>query len=723
MGASPTGALGEKGWRLTRSREYTGRVTTTWTTRDSAELYGIAGWGNGYFDINDEGHVILTSAATGAAPIDLKKAVDDLVRRGLSLPLLLRFTDVLRRRIEEIYGAFGDKIEEYGYKGRYRAVMPIKVNQQRHVVEELLEQGSDFDIGLEAGSKPELLVAIAMLPEKTGLIVCNGYKDRAYIEAALLAQRLGHKTLLIVDRFEELQLIIDTSRRIGIDPSIGVRSKLSAKGSGKWAESGGDRSKFGLTAIELVRTVEVLSQAGMLNRLQCLHFHIGSQITAIRAIKDAMGEAVRIFTDLYKMGAPMAYLDVGGGLAVDYDGSKANFHASRNYSLTEYAADIVYSIGSALDEAEIPHPTIISESGRALVAYHSALIFNVVGHNEESKPPPRPVRTRDGVEPNGQGGGDNGTMGANGEALIDDGVDVNGPEVEEHQLIEELREVEATVTRKNYHEAYHDAVQLKEDALSLYRHGILDLRDRAKVEGLFWSTCRKIWRIVKDLEYVPEDIEPLERQLANTYYCNFSLFQSVPDSWAVKALFPVMPIHRLKQKPTRRGILADLTCDSDGKMDQFIGLHDVKDCLELHNYEPGEPYLLGIFLVGAYQEILGDLHNLFGDVHAVHLASSATGYRVKSVIEGDTVRDVLGYVSYEQRQLMDRLRQSIEAALNRGSMSLEQSAVLVRNFEAGLAGYTYLEDRNSIEALFGALLSPGGNDETVEQASEPQASR
>ncbi len=701
-------------------------MTTTWTTRDSAELYGIAGWGNGYFDINDEGHVILTSAATGSAPIDLKKAVDDLVRRGLSLPLLIRFTDVLRRRIEQIYGAFADKIEEYGYQGQYRAVMPIKVNQQRHVVEELLEQGRDFNIGLEAGSKPELLVAIAMLPETNGLIVCNGYKDRAYIEAALLAQRLGHKTLLIVDRFDELQLIIDATKRLGIDPTIGVRVKLSAKGSGKWAESGGDRSKFGLTAMELVRTVDVLSQAGMLDRLQCLHFHIGSQITAIRAIKDAMGEAVRIFADLYRMGAPMAYFDAGGGLAVDYDGSKTNFHASKNYSLTEYAADIVYSIGSALDEAGVPHPMIISESGRALVAYHSALIFNVVGHNEESSPVPRPGRPRAANGNNGAdhgafheavNGGEPGGVSTNGTPVANGTGTTDGAstpdEASEHPLIEELREVESTVTRKNYHEAYHDAIQLKEDALSLYRHGILDLRGRATVEGLFWSTCRKIWRIVKDLEYVPEDVEPLERQLANTYYCNFSLFQSVPDSWAVKALFPVIPIHRLKQKPTRRGILADLTCDSDGKMDQFIGLHDVKDCLELHSYNPGETYLLGIFLVGAYQEILGDLHNLFGDVHAVHLASSPTGYRVKTVIEGDTVRDVLSYVSYSHRQLMDRLRQSIEAALSRGTMSLEQSAVLVRNFEAGLGGYTYLEDRASIETLFESVLPNGVIEPTV----------
>lgn len=645
-----------------------------WTTRDSAELYNINGWSNGYFDINEEGNVILTPQATHGGPVDIKRVVDDLVRRGLSMPLLLRFSDVLRRRIEEIHQAFEIKMNEYGYKGRYQLVMPIKVNQQRHVVEELLDYGKPYGLGLEAGSKPELLVAIAMMDRPDGVIVCNGYKDAAYIETALLAQHLGFRTLIIVDRFQELQLIIDASKRLGLEPNIGVRSKLSTKGSGRWAESGGDRSKFGLTAAELVRAVELLQENDMLSRLVCMHFHIGSQITAIRAVKDALSEACRIFIDLYKMGAPLSHLDVGGGLAVDYDGSKTNFHASKNYSLEEYAADIVYALGNALDEADVPHPTLISESGRALVAHHSVLMFNVLGYSEESfaATAARPFASAD---------------------------------EEEHQIIEELREVSATVSRKNYQEAYHDAVQLKEDALSLFRHGILDLRARAQVEELFWTTARKIWKIVRDLDYVPEDLEPLERLLADTYFCNFSLFQSVPDSWAVKALFPVMPIHRLREQPTRRAILADLTCDSDGKMDQFIGLHDVKSALELHPFSPSEPYFLGVFLVGAYQEILGDLHNLFGDVNAVHINyDPQNGYAVKHVVEGDTVRDVISYVSYDQRNLMEKLRRSIEKALSAGTMTFEQSAALVKHFEGGLAGYTYLEDRELSQTLLSSIV-------------------
>jgi arginine decarboxylase len=647
-----------------------------WTTRDSAELYNIAGWSNGYFDISEEGNVVLTSHATHGGSIDIKRVVDDLVRRGLSMPLLLRFSDVLRRRVEEIQAAFNGKRQEYGYKGRYQLVMPIKVNQEKHVVEELLEYGRPYGLGLEAGSRPELLVAIAMMDKQDGVIVCNGYKDTAYIETALLAQRLGIRTLIIVDRFQELAMICEASKRLGIQPNIGVRSKLASKGSGRWAESGGDRSKFGLTAAELVSAVEFLQEQGMLDRLVCLHFHIGSQITAIRAVKDALGEATRIFIDLYKMGAPLSYVDVGGGLAVDYDGSKTNFHASKNYSLEEYAGDVIYAVGSALDEHNIPHPTIISESGRALVAHHSMLVFNVLGQSEEALIAPSTK-----IDP------------------------VNGGEVEEHHVIKELREVVNTVSRKNYQEAYHDAVQLKEDALSLYRHGILDLRDRARVEQMFWAAARKIWKIAGELDYVPEDLEGLGKQLADTYYCNFSLFQSVPDFWAVKALFPVMPIHRLKEQPTRHGILADLTCDSDGKMDQFIGLHDVKDSLELHNFNPTEPYFLGVFLVGAYQEILGDLHNLFGDVNAVHIECDRTsGYSVRHVVEGDSVRDVLAYVSYDQRQLMERLRRNIELALSAGTMTFEQSAALVKHFEAGMSGYTYLEDRELVSTLLSSIV-------------------
>ncbi|MEL6185771.1 MAG: biosynthetic arginine decarboxylase, partial [Myxococcota bacterium] len=525
-------------------------------------------------------------------------------------------------------------------------------------------------IGLEAGSKPELLVALALMGgRRDGLVVCNGYKDPAYVETALLAQRLGVTSLIIVDRFSELRTIIDASEHVGLAPNIGVRAKLSTKGSGRWAESGGDRSKFGLSADELVQATELLEERGMLDRLTCLHYHIGSQITSIRAVKDAMHEVVRIFADLHTLGAPLRFLDIGGGLAVDYDGSKTNFHASRNYSLDEYAADVVYQVTSTLDELDIPHPTILSESGRALVAHHSVLVFNVLGTNASDDKRPLPEVSE-----------------------------------EEHQVVEDMRETALTVSRKNYTEAYHDALQLKEDALSLFRHGILDLRERAKAERLYWMTCRKIWKIVRELDFIPEDLEPLEKMVSDTYYCNFSLFQSVPDSWAVKALFPVMPLHRLREQPTRRGVLADLTCDSDGKIDQFIGLHDVKEALELHPFHQGESYFLAVFLVGAYQEILGDLHNLFGDVNAVHIEHDpVNGYSVRHVVEGDTVRDVLQYVAYDQRSLMERLRRAIETALAEGKMTFEQSAALVRHYEGSLAGYTYLDSQADVEALLHSL--------------------
>ena len=636
--------------------------------RDAAELYNIQEWGRGYFDINEAGHVVLTTGA--GETLDLKNVVDDLVRRGLSMPLLLRFSNILEKRIQELHQAFADKIEEYDYQGKYQPVMPIKVNQQRHVVEELLELGAAYDLGLEAGSKPELLVALAMAENDNALIICNGYKDESYIETALLSQKLGRTTLIIVDRFQELDMIIKASKRLGLRPKIGVRAKIMSKGSGRWAESAGARSKFGLSAGELVRVVEVLRKEDMLDTLVCLHFHIGSQITAIRAIKDALAEAVQIFTNLYQLGAPLSYLDVGGGLAVDYDGSKSNFHASKNYSLNEYAADIIYAIDSVLSERSIPHPTIISESGRALVAHHAVLVFNVLGKSEERKK-----------------------------------ISIAKQQVEEHQILADLREISQTINRKNYQEAYHDIVQLKEDALTLFRHGILSLQERAEAESLFWASSDKIQRIVSELDYVPEDLESIKKQLAEIYFCNFSIFQSLPDAWAVKHLFPVMPIHRLTKEPTRRAILADLTCDSDGKIDQFIDLHDVKDTLELHSFDPNEPYFLGIFLVGAYQETLGDLHNLFGDVNTVHIRTQENGqYQVTHVIEGDRVSDVLSYVSYEKRTLMAQIRVSIEAALSQGQMSFEESAALIRHFEAGLDGYTYLEDPDIGGKLLSSIL-------------------
>lgn len=645
-----------------------------WTTRDSAELYNISGWSNGFFGISEDGNVQVTPFGEKGAQIDLKRVVDDLVRRGLSMPLLIRFSDILQRRVEQLSGAFASKIRELGYKNTYLPVMPIKVNQQRHVIEELIQFGRPYKLGLEAGSKPELLIAITLLEGQEGMIVCNGYKDQAYIETALLAQRLGVTTLIIADRFHELETIIECSKRLGLKPHIGVRAKLASRGSGRWAESGGDRSKFGLTANELVQACELLASEGMLDRLVCLHFHIGSQITAIRAVKDALTEGCRIFVDLYRMGAPLQYFDVGGGLAVDYDGSQSNFHASKNYSLEEYAADIIDAIGNTLDQEDVPHPAIISESGRALVAHHSVLVFNVLGHAEVS---------------------------AGGETA----EDIVRPTEDDPQVVRDLFDVFNGVSRKNYQEAYHDAVQLKEDALSLFRHGFLDLKGRARAEKLFWGACKKIWRIVRELDYVPDDLDNLEKDLADIYFCNFSVFQSVPDSWAIDALFPIMPIHRLDERPTRTGILADLTCDSDGKVDQFIDLHDVKKSLELHAYRPGQPYFLAVFLVGAYQEILGDLHNLFGDVNAVHISHDAErGYSVKHVVTGDRVRDVLRYVQYDHDTMMAKLRQGIETALTRGSMTFEQSANLVKHFEAGLAGYTYLEDKQLAESLLNSLI-------------------
>lgn len=630
-----------------------------WTVKDSAELYHVRSWGAGYFGINEHGNVEVTPAGDNRGQIDLHALIQNLQRRGYRLPVLLRFSDILKHRVQTLFATFNDTIKEYGYKGHYRGVYPIKVNQQRHVVEELISYGSPFGVGLEAGSKPELLVALAMVTNSDAFIICNGYKDVEYIETALLSQKLGRNIMLVIDRFDEVEMIIEASKRLNVRPRIGMRARLSTKGAGKWVESTGDRSKFGLSATEIVDVVERLRTAGMLDCLNLLHFHIGSQITAIRAHKDALKEACRIYVELCKLGAALKVLDVGGGLAVDYDGSQTNFHSSTNYSLKEYANDVVAAIQEACDAEELPHPDIVSESGRALVAHHSVLVFDVLGVNEINRPDQAP------------------------EQMSED----------EPEVVQKLYEVWQGVSRKNFTEAYHDALAVKEEATSLFNLGYLDLKGRARVERLFWSVCDKLLKIIGDLEYVPEDLEGLQRRLCDTYYCNFSVFQSVPDHWAVKQLFPVLPIHRHKERPTRRGILADLTCDSDGKMDQFIDLRDVKETLELHPLTPHEPYYLGIFLLGAYQEILGDLHNLFGDTTAVHMSlDKEHGYRIDALVEGDSIANVLSYVQYERQELMGRLRLATEEAVRAGQLDLEESALLRKRFEDGLSGYTYLND-------------------------------
>jgi arginine decarboxylase len=637
-------------------------ILRRWSIADSYDTYLIRQWGGGYFGVNDKGHLTCHPGGENNQAIDVKALVDELVQRGLSLPLLIRFSDVLRSRIELLNECFRKAMKEYGYKGEYKGVYPIKVNQHRFVVEEIVATGRPYKYGLEAGSKPELLAVMAMLDTEGSLVVCNGYKDEEYIETALLASKLGLTVILVVEKPSELALIRQVSQKTGVRPIIGIRAKLATRGSGRWEASGGDRSKFGLSAREMLEAVTALKEWGLLDCFQLLHFHLGSQISSIRSVKNALREAGRFYTELHNMGASLKYLDVGGGLGVDYDGSQTNFASSMNYSVQEYANDIIYSMMEMCDAEKVPHPTIISESGRAVVAHHAVLVLNVLGVGEFF------------------------------DAKIPDALPADAD-----PLLRNLFDTHRDISRKNFLEAYHDAVEYKDECLSLFSLGHLSLEHRVIAENLFWAICQKILRIVRELEHLPEELEGLEKALSDTYFCNFSMFQSLPDSWAIDQLFPIVPIHRLNEAPTRRAVLADITCDSDGKIDNFIDLHDVKHVLELHPLANGHEYYLGIFLVGAYQEILGDLHNLFGNTNTVHVSldepgpGSSAGYRIDHVVTGDTVTDVLKYVSYSKDDLLARMRRSAEVAMRAKRMSIEESRQLLKMFEDGLAGYTYLE--------------------------------
>lgn len=629
-----------------------------WSISDSAELYGIPNWGREFLRINDKGNLEVAPIGGNPRFADLKELVDDILRRDIGLPLLIRFPDLLESRIRTLAEAFATAVKEYEYKGNYRGVYPIKVNQQRHLVEDIVRISRPWHLGMEAGSKPELLVVLAMMDDPEALIICNGYKDEEYIETAILAQKLGRKPIIVIEKFSEVRTCIAMARKHGIRPFLGVRAKLASRGAGRWEASTGDKAKFGLTVQEIVDLVDLLAVEGMSDCLQLLHFHIGSQVSAIRSFKTALKEASRIFVELYKLGANMRYLDVGGGLGVDYDGSSTNFDSSVNYTVQEYAYDVIAAIQAACDEAEVPHPDVVTESGRAMVAHHAVLVFNVLGVSEHPT-----AETNVPVE--------------------DDDPDVL------HELRDTIRD---GITVKNYQAAWHDALGDREQALSMFNLGLLDLRQRARAEALFWQITGRIARVIQKLDYVPDEFESLETALADTYFCNFSVFQSMPDSWAVDQLFPVVPIHRLNEKPTRKAVLADITCDSDGKIDRFIDLHDVKKVLELHSFQNEEPYYLAAFLVGAYQEILGDLHNLFGDTNAIQVSlQEGGGYKLEHVVEGDTVTEVLDYVQYSRKDLMRRVRTACENAVKKGDIALEESAQLVSMFQRGLEGYTYLE--------------------------------
>jgi arginine decarboxylase len=638
------------------------RTENTWTIEDSEELYRIEYWGDPYFSINAAGHITVSPQGDRGGALDLFDLITSLRQRNLELPLLIRFSDILEDRLERLTSAFSRAIARYSYSGHYQGVFPVKCNQQRHVVESLVKYGSRHQFGLEAGSKPELLIALATLNSPGSLILCNGYKDADYIETALLASRMSQQTVIILEQVEELDLALAASKKLGIKPWLGVRAKLNIKSSGHWAKTVGDGAKFGLTVPEIVECVEKLRDAGMLDCLRLLHFHIGSQISAISTIKEALREACQVYVELVKMGASMGYLDVGGGLAVDYDGTKSNSHASKNYNIQNYANDVVAAVKDACASRDVPQPVLVSESGRALASHMTVLVFDVLGVSEMTRTQPK------------------------------------APSDDDHLIVKNLFETLDHITPENLQETWHDAKQFKKEAISLFGHGYLSLSQRAKAERLFWQICRILQKQFREMEEPPDDLEELDRVLASMYYVNLSIFQSVPDTWAMDQLFPIMPIHRLNEEPTERGTLADLTCDSDGKLDRFIDpREDHKTLLELHPLVPSkdpsrrfEPYCLGLFLSGAYQEILGSLHNLFGDVNAVHIKMTPNGYQVEHVVKGDTMREVLSYVSYDVDDLEENIRQRTERAIESGRMTLQESQLLLQGFEAGLRRYTYL---------------------------------
>jgi arginine decarboxylase len=635
-----------------------------WGIEDSSALYNVRAWGKGYFAINDAGHVVVRPETSERHEIDLYEVVEGLQARDLTAPVVVRFSDILAHRLRRLHDSFAQAIAENDYKNRYAAVYPIKVNQQRLVVEEVYRYGKEFGFGLEVGSKPELLAVMAMTenaPER--LIVCNGFKDDSYIEAVTLATKLGRTIIPVVENFDELGLILKHASTYQVRPRIGVRVKLGSEGSGRWSASAGDKSKFGLFITEILELFNVLKARDMLDCLQLVHCHPGSQLQDIRRVKDAINELAHVYAELKLMGAGLQYIDVGGGLGVDYDGSGTNFPSSMNYTLTEYASDVVYRIASVCNARDIPHPMIVSESGRAVAAYHSVLIFDVLGSSALDK----------------------------FKVTGDPAQDYTGTE-ELPQPVQDLFDAYRSVGERRVVECYHDALTAREQVLQMFNLGLLSLEFRGIAERLYWATCAKIRDFCRKLERLPEELEDLESILSDTYFCNFSVFQSLPDSWAIDQLFPIMPIHRLDERPTRTGVLADITCDSDGKIDHFVSLRDVKRTLELHELKADEKYYLAVFLVGAYQETLGDLHNLFGDTHVVHVRlHDEGGWWIEEIVKGDTANKVLEYMEYDVAELYPALARDCERAIRDGRMTLAESQTLKRFYESELDGYAYLE--------------------------------
>jgi arginine decarboxylase len=627
-----------------------------WRIEDSAELYNIAGWGINYFSINAKGHVVVTPNKNGNE-VDLKELIEELQLRDVSAPILVRFPDILDNRIEKMSNCFKIAAEEYDYKGQNFIIYPIKVNQMRPVVEEIVNHGKKFNIGLEAGSKPELHAVIAINTDSDSLIICNGYKDEDYIELSLLAQKMGKRIFLVVEKLNELKLIAKVARRLKIKPNLGVRIKLASSGSGKWEDSGGDVSKFGLTSSELLEALDFLEKNKMKDCLRLVHFHIGSQVTKIRRIKIALREASQFWVQLYQRGFKVDFVDIGGGLGVDYDGSRSSdSEGSVNYSIQEYVNDSIFTLVDASNKNNIPHPNIITESGRSLTAHHSVLVFEVL---ETTALPSWDE-----------------------EETISE---------KDHELVRDLYASWDTLNQPRMLETWHDAQQIREEALDRFSLGLLDLKTRAQIERLFWSIAREIQGMTNELKHVPDEFRQLPKLLSDKYFCNFSLFQSLPDSWAIDQIFPIMPIHRLNEKPERSATLQDITCDSDGKIDNFISTKNLSYYLPVHPLRGKEPYYIGVFLVGAYQEILGDLHNLFGDTNAVHVSVTDTGYEIDQIIDGETVAEVLDYVQYNAKKLVRTVEAWVTTSVKSGIISMEEGKEFLSTYRSGLYGYTYLE--------------------------------
>ncbi|EFA45160.1 arginine 2-monooxygenase [Hallella bergensis DSM 17361] len=627
-----------------------------WTIEDSKELYNINGWGTSYFGINEKGDVYVTPCKDNTE-IDLRDVMDELALRDVTPPVLLRFPDILDNRIEKTASCFIKAKEEYEFKADNFIIYPIKVNQMQPVVEEIITHGRKFNLGLEAGSKPELHAVIAVQCQSDALIICNGYKDEDYIELALLAQKMGKRIFIVVEKLNELDTIAKVAKRLKVSPNLGVRIKLASSGSGKWEESGGDASKFGLTATELLQALRKLDAMGMHDSLRLIHFHIGSQITKIRRIQTALREAAQYYINLHKMGYHVDFVDCGGGLGVDYDGTRsAHSESSVNYSIQEYVNDCVSTFVDAANKNNIPHPNIITESGRSLAAHHSVLVIDVL---ETTSLPEMPEEF---------------------EAKSDD-----------HPLVKELYNIWCNLSPKGMLEDWHDAEQIREESLELFSHGFVDLQTRAEIEAMYWSVCHEVNLLAKDMKHVPDELRRLDQLLADKYFCNFSLFQSLPDSWAIDQLFPIAPLQRLKERPTRKATLHDITCDSDGKISNFVVDGHISRVLPLHTLKKNEPYYLGVFLVGAYQEILGDMHNLFGDTTAAHISVKNGKYNIDQIFDGETVEEVLEYVQYNPKKLVRQLEQWVTKSVKQGKISIEEGKEFLSNYRSGLYGYTYLE--------------------------------